>query len=173
MALSIALTVFALIGAINDVREERIPNQLVLAGMAVALVLRAGWGWMPLLYGLGGGAVALAIGFPFFALRGMGAGDVKFLAACGVFVGLPLIGKTALFAGAAGGVLAVFVIARRRLPVIAAVRTWNLMRMAMTFGRAGERMTLHEQGALVAPYGVAIAAGALIAWFGTAGGWLP
>jgi len=98
---------------------------------------------------------------------------VKFLAACGAFVGLPLIGKAALFAGAAGGVLAVFVIAKRRLPVVAAVRTWNLMRIAFTLGRDGERMTLHDEGAIAAPYGVAIAAGALIAWFGTAGGWLP
>ncbi len=172
-ALSVALTAFALAGAVGDVRTKRIPNRLVLAGLVVALVIRAGLGWLPLAHGLGGAALALAIGFPLFALGAFGAGDVKFLSMCGAFVGLPLIGKSALFAAAAGGVLALVVIAQRRLPLVAALRTWNLMRMAATLGREGDRMTLQDQGAIAAPYAVAIAAGALLAWFGTAGGWIP
>jgi prepilin peptidase CpaA len=171
--LSLALTAFAIAGAVGDVRTKRIPNRLVLAGLAAALVIRAGSGWLPLAHGLGGAALALAIGFPLFALRAFGAGDVKFLSMCGAFVGLPLIGKSALFAGAAGGVLALVVIAQRRLPLVAALRTWNLMRMAATLGQEGERMTLQDQGAIAAPYAVAIAAGVLLAWFGTAGGWIP
>ena len=171
--LSIALTIFALAGAWSDARTERIPNRLVLAGVAAALVLRAGLGWVAVFHGLAAGLIALAIGLPLFALRAFGGGDVKFMAMCAVFVGLPLIGRAALWSGAAGGVLALFIIMRRRLPLVAVLRMRNLMWSAVTLGRGGERMTLADEGALTAPYGVAIATGCLLVWFGTAGGWIP
>ena len=57
-ALSVALTAFALAGAVGDVRTKRIPNRLVLAGLVVALVIRAGLGWLSLAHGLGGAALA-------------------------------------------------------------------------------------------------------------------
>lgn len=173
MALSIGLTGFALAGALSDVRTRRIPNALVLAGLALAFVLRAAWGISPLLEGLAGAAVAFAVGFPLFALRAFGGGDVKFLVACAAFVGLPLLGWSALFAAAFGGVLAVGIVLRQRVPLVAVTRTLGLARSAVTLGRAGERMTLEQEGAITAPYGVAIAAGCLLVWFGSAGGWLP
>lgn len=172
-ALTFALTSFALAGAVSDVRTQRISNRLVVAGLVVALALRAAWGLGPLWHGVAGGLIALAVGFPLFALRAFGGGDVKFLVLCGAFVGLPLVGRTALYAAAAGGLLALGVIAWRRLPLVAALRTWDLLKATLTFGRHGERMTLHDPGAIAAPYGVAIAAGALLVWFGDAGGWLP
>jgi prepilin peptidase CpaA len=173
MALSVALTSFGILGAISDVRSRRIPNRLILAGLAAALVLRAAWGLTPLWQGVAGALVAFAVGFPLFALRAFGGGDVKFLVLCGAFVGLPLIGRAALFAAAAGGLLAVWVIVQRRTPLVAWLRTRNLLQSLLTFGRQGERLTLQDPGAMAAPFGVAIAAGALIAWFGSAGGWIP
>jgi prepilin peptidase CpaA len=173
LAMSIGLSAFAVAGAVSDAGTQRIPNRLILAGLAIALVLRAAMGPEALWHGAAGALIAFAVGFPLFALRAFGGGDVKFLVACGAFVGLPLIGKAALYAGAAGGLLALWVIARRRLPLIAALRTWDLLRSVVTLGRRGERMTLQDQGAIAAPYGVAIAAGTLIVWFGTAGGWIP
>jgi prepilin peptidase CpaA len=173
IALSVSLTVFALIGALTDVRERRIPNRLVLAGLATALILRAVWGLEPFWHGVGGAGLALAVGFPLFALRAFGGGDVKFLIACGAFVGLPLLWLSALFTAVFGGVLALVVMIGRRVPLVVIMRTWGLAQNAASFGQAGERMTLEDEGALTAPYGVAIAAGCLLAWFGRAGGWLP
>ena len=173
MPLTVALTVFAVTCAVSDARSARIPNWLVLAGLVVAVMVRASTGASALGSGLAGMMIGLAVGFPLFALGGLGAGDVKFMAACGAFVGLPLIGKALLFAGAAGGVLAIVVIARRRLPFLTALRAWNLLRHATTLGQGGERMTLQDAGAVAAPYGVAIAAGVLFVWFGNAGGWIP
>jgi prepilin peptidase CpaA len=173
LALSVMLTIFALAGAISDARTKRISNRLVLGGIAAAVILRAGLGWGAVYDGLAAGLVALAIGLPLFVLRAFGAGDVKFMAMCGFFIGLPLIGRAALWSGAAGGILAAYVILRRRLPVLAAWRIWDLLRLAATFGRTGGRMKVDEEGALTAPFGVAIAAGCLLVWFGTAGGWIP
>lgn len=173
MTLSVALTAFALTGAVSDVRTRRIPNWLVLAGLVTALALRAGWGLLPFWHGVLGAGVALLVGFPLFALRAFGGGDVKFLVACAAFVGFPLLGLSAVFAAAFGGVLAVGMMVHQKLHLVLMVRTMELARSAVTLGRAGERMTLQDEGALTAPYGVAIAAGCLLVWFGRAGGWLP
>lgn len=173
LALSVALTVFAVAGAVNDICTRRVSNALVLAGLFAALLLRAGSGGVPLVYGVAGATIALTLGFPLFALGAFGGGDIKFMMACGAFLGLPLIGRAALFSAAAGGVLALLVIGKRRVSLVAMQRTSDLWRSLLTFGRQGERMTVQEQGAIVAPYAVAIAVGTLLAWFGAAQGWMP
>ena len=172
-ALSLALVAFAVAGATSDVRAQRIPNGLVLAGLAAALILRAFWGGLPLWHGFTGATIALLIGLPLFLLRAVGGGDLKFLAVCGAFVGLPLVGRAVLWAGVAGGVVALWVVFRRGVPLVAWHRTKELLKAGLSLGKSGNRFTIEDQGALTAPYGVAIAAGALLAWFGTAGGWIP
>lgn len=172
-ALSFALVAFALAGAVSDVRTHRIPNRLVLVGLVAAMVLRAAWGFEALWHGAAAMGLALALGFPLFALRAFGAGDVKFLAACAAFVGLPVLGNAALLTALAGGVLSIVIMIQRRVPLVVMHRMYDLLRVAASGGRAGERMRLQDEGAIAAPYGVAIAAGMLMAWFGTAGGWIP
>ena len=80
----------ASIGSVHDVRERRIPNLVTGPAIAVALVLHSvlgGW------RGLGDAAIAGLIAggvfFVFFLAGGMGAGDVKLMAAVGCFAGLP------------------------------------------------------------------------------------
>jgi prepilin peptidase CpaA len=71
-----------------DLRSHRIPNViclwLLVAGMAFQTV---SGGMQGALLGLGGVIVGLLILLPFYVLRGMGAGDVKLLAASGSFLG--------------------------------------------------------------------------------------
>src|SRR5690242_564869 len=99
-----------LAAAVWDLRTRRIPNVLTFGGTLVALLLH---GYMGGLSGVGlslaGWAVGLALFFPFFALGGLGAGDVKLLAAVGALVGpLPAV-WVALFTMIAGGVMAILV----------------------------------------------------------------
>jgi Flp pilus assembly protein protease CpaA len=79
------------------------PEQLVAAGCG-ALILRAALGLVPLWHGVRGGRRP-GVGFPLFALRAFGGGDMKFMVACAAFVGLPLLGLSALFAAPFGGLL--------------------------------------------------------------------
>ncbi len=100
-----------------DLRARRIPNWLVLAGLSAALAGRfAMLGVDGLWAGVNGFGLALAIYFPLFALRAMGAGDAKLMAALGAALGaanwLVLFFVTA-FAGAA--VAIVVVLAKGRL----------------------------------------------------------
>lgn len=93
-----------------DLRTRRIPQLLTLggalAGLAVHLV---SGGWNAGVASAAGWAVGIAIFFVPFALGGLGAGDVKLLGAIGAWLGPMNAIWVGLYAGAAGGVLAIFV----------------------------------------------------------------
>ena len=119
MSLLPLLLLFALLGAAvwHDVRARRIPNAVVFPGMLAALVLHAMLpggqglfgatiGGLGVLQSLGGLGLGLALLLPMYALRLMGAGDVKLLAMVGAFVGSGQILTIGLVTLVAGGVLA-------------------------------------------------------------------
>lgn len=75
---------------------RRVPNWLVLAGAAVQVFLLilsdAGYhvgGQLSPTQAVVGAVVAFAFLLPFYAFRAMGAGDVKFFAVLGLWLGLP------------------------------------------------------------------------------------
>ena len=102
-----ALVAFA---CISDLRTRRIPNVLTFSAVATALIfhlLTGGWsaaGWS-----LAGCFLGALLFFPMFALRGMGAGDVKLLAAVGAWLGPGQVTIVALATSIAGGVIGVIV----------------------------------------------------------------
>src|SRR5436309_3229359 len=81
------LTALVLAVSIFDLRERRIPNFLVLPAACIGLGLNLYGGWDGLLFSAQGLAVGLTLLFVPYLLGAMGAGDVKFLAAIGAFVG--------------------------------------------------------------------------------------
>jgi len=91
-----------------DLKQHRIPNLLtfsvLIAGISLQYLLH---GWEGLTYSFGGLAVSFLIFIPFYIKGGMGAGDVKLMAAAGAFLGfkgaLLAVGLT-LFAGSVMGI---------------------------------------------------------------------
>lgn len=100
----------AFIACVTDVRAQRIPNLLTFGAALAALIVhgvdagRAGVGMA-----IGGWVSGTALFLPFFLLGGMGAGDVKLLAALGAWLGPHDIFWLAIYASLAGGVVAVIV----------------------------------------------------------------
>ena len=78
----------AIVAAIYDWRFRRIPNWLCLAGLIAGFCaqtyLRGAAGLLAAAEGFG---LALLIYMPLYLLRGMGAGDVKLMAALGSIAG--------------------------------------------------------------------------------------
>ena len=71
-----------------DLRSHRIPNTLNLVGLIGGLMLQSvAGGLQGLTAGVLGAGVGLACFAPLYVLRGMGAGDVKLLAAVGACLG--------------------------------------------------------------------------------------
>ncbi len=102
---------------VTDLGSRRIPNSLVLLAVGFSLVLRIamegpGGG---LVAGLAGGLAGLALFLPFYIAGGMGAGDVKAMAACGCFLGPALALLAAGLTLIAGAVLAIGLLLTRYL----------------------------------------------------------
>ena len=99
-----------LIASVLDLRSRRVPNYLTFgSAVAAAFFLLATDGLGGLGWSAGGWVVGCALFLPFFALRGLGAGDVKLLAALGAWLGPITVFWVAVYAAIAGGVLAITV----------------------------------------------------------------
>ena len=106
----VAVIGITLVAAVWDIATRRIPNVLSF-GAALAGVLVHAY-----LEGVGGAGTAAAgwlVGaacfFPFFVLGGMGAGDVKLLAAIGAWLGPGPTVWVALYSAIAGGAMGLLV----------------------------------------------------------------
>jgi prepilin peptidase CpaA len=100
----------AIVAAVCDLRTRKIPNVLTFGTVVVAVFLHGYMdGWRAAGLSAAGCAAGLALFFPFFALGGLGAGDVKLLGAVGACVGPLATVWVALYASISGGVMAVIV----------------------------------------------------------------
>ena len=91
-----------------DATKRTIPNPLIVGGLASGLVFAATTGWQAFWLALAGMAVGFLIFLPAYVWAGMGAGDVKLMAAIGTFVGpkgAALAALASLIAGAMLGLL--------------------------------------------------------------------
>jgi len=161
---SIAVAV-AVIAVVWDLSTRRIPNPLTfgaaLAAFAVAAVMG---GWSGLGMSLAGWAVGVAFFFPIFALGGMGAGDVKLLGALGAWLGPAAVIWVALFAGIAGGVMAVVVALFSGYLKQAFTNIWSLLLFWRVVGiRPAPELTLSSQRGPRLAYAVPVLAGLICA----------
>jgi len=132
----------AIVAAVYDWRFRRIPNWVslagLLAGFGAQIFLKGVEGLVSAGEGLG---LALLIYFPLYLLRGMGAGDVKLMAALGSIAGVLL----SLVYGRLYSTL------------------WNVMQIVKELAmfrapyKNQPQVDLHHPGALRTPHGVIIA----------------
>ncbi|HZV84329.1 MAG TPA: prepilin peptidase [Brevundimonas sp.] len=148
-----ALPALAITGGLWDLTSMKIPNwisgALVLLFFPAALVV--GLPPMTVAIHLGVGALALFTGAGMFALRWIGGGDAKLMAASCLWLGLSGSGMFLLYTGLMGGLFCLVLMFARSYsqPYLAGAPQWLTQLM-------------EPKGDI--PYGVAIAAGALIAY---------
>jgi prepilin peptidase CpaA len=93
-----------------DLRTRRIPQLLTLGGAIAGLSFHlVTGGWQGGMGSVAGWFVGIVIFLAPFALGGLGAGDVKLLGALGAWLGPTNVIWLALYAGVAGGVMALVV----------------------------------------------------------------
>jgi prepilin peptidase CpaA len=148
--------------AIYDVRYRRIPNWLTLLGVLLGFVIN----WLiglpegGLLFALEGFAVGFGIYMVLYALRAMGAGDVKLMAAVGALVGYQRWFGIFFVTAIVGGIMAlVLVTIRGRLNKT----LWNVgfILSEMKHGRPAyvgkEELDVRSPRAVGLPHGAVIA----------------
>jgi prepilin peptidase CpaA len=157
--------VVALGGCVTDLKTRRIPNVLTFGAAAGALAFHlangglSGFGWSA-----AGWLVGAAIFFPLFALRGLGAGDVKLVAALGAWIGPGQTLWLAAFSGIAGGVVALGVAIAAGYTKQAFVNVWGLLGYWKVMGlKPHPGMNLDATtGTPKVPYALPIAAGLVL-----------
>lgn len=154
------LPFLAVAAAVSDFLTMRIPNWLnaiiVLAFFPMAFA--TGMAGEAILWHCLAAIIVLVIGFGLFSAGFIGGGDAKLLAAAALWIGWTQLPPFLVFTALAGGVLAVI------------MKAWQMFRLE------GE---VHEIGwakrifgfKMDLPYGVAIAAGTILAFPGT--WWMP
>jgi prepilin peptidase CpaA len=98
-----------IVASVSDYRTYKIPNWLTVSGMAYGLIysmaapvaLHTG-----LLWALGGLLLGFLIMLPLYALKAMGAGDVKLMAMVGSFLGAADTFHAVIFTFIVGGIAA-------------------------------------------------------------------
>ena len=156
MLASLPLYVFPLCmlaAAITDIRKFIIPNTVSIV-LVVAFFISfflSGLSFDVLTNHILTGSIMLAVGIAMFAFNICGAGDSKLLAAAALWLGWPMFGQALIFITLFGGVLAVGIFLAR------GVARW-VPRLSLIFPPMAKLAATEK---LIAPYGVAIAVGAV------------
>jgi prepilin peptidase CpaA len=173
-----AVSIFAIIAAYIDGKELRVPNKLTIP------MIVAGWAWSSIFYGmsgegwyvglmwsLAGTGVGLATLLPAYAIGGMGAGDVKMMAAIGAWVHCSITFYAFCVSTVVGAILAIIMIisageARKHfnqfffiLNEITTIRNPETLAEIATERKSSMRLL---------PYGIPLAIGTVLyfAWMG-------
>jgi len=156
-----AAAAWAMTGAVWDIASRRIPNLLSYSGILVGIALRtAVLGWRGLATALAGGALAGGLFFLLYLVRGMGAGDVKLMAAVGCLTGVPAVFHIMLACALAGGIMALAVALYRSSAVRTLRNVWELLRFHAAHGpQVHPTLNIDNPQATRLPYAIAIAAG--------------
>jgi prepilin peptidase CpaA len=159
MPQQILLGTLVIVAAVFDFRTRRIPNWLCAAGLVLGFV-----GQSTREAALGAG-LALLIYIPLFALRAVGGGDVKLMAAVGAIAGPSAWIAIFLITAMAGGAMALVMIAvkgrfRRTLRNVGVLLT-EAAHLRAPY-RAEPELDVSSGQGLRLPHGCAIAAGTLL-----------
>lgn len=153
---AIVFPALMILAGVKDAWTYRIPNWLTLAIAALfwPFALLTGMPGETLLYHAFTGLALLGLGFGLFAIGAFGGGDAKLLAAAGFWFGWPMVMKFLVFTALVGGALAIV------------VAVWSALQVDQEMrGHTWIERWKHKKPNV--PYGVALAAGAIIALPGT------
>lgn len=168
--LRLVLAVLLAAALFYDIRARRIPNWLIVTGLAAGV----GGAWVgstEVGQSILGALTGLIIMLPFYLLRAMGAGDAKLMAVVGSFLGpMPVAGVT-LLSLVAGGVFSLCAaVWMGSLPRV--VGNLRLMGCVVVGGRASKLSLRDVQTTGRLPYALAICCGTgLQLWLVTLGFW--
>ena len=151
-----------------DLTVRRIPNWIIAFGLAGGLLLNASQGFAQFSHSLLGFIGGIAVFIVPFALGWMGAGDVKYFSVVGALLGVEWLPRVLFYSIVAAGVLAAGHVAIGRFNSGFLKDAWTDCKLAiLSFGRMlpdsiGKRTA---KGADSVPWGVAISAGTLVAYY--------
>jgi prepilin peptidase CpaA len=166
--LDFSIVAVTILSVFFDLTVRRIPNWIIVLGLTGGLLLNGSQGLTQLIYSLLGFVVGIAIFIVPFALGWMGAGDVKYFAVIGALLGVGWLPRVLFYSVLAAGVIAVGYVAIGRFRASFLSEAWNDCKLAIvSLGRVlpDSITTRTASGADSVPWGVAIGAGTIAAYY--------
>jgi prepilin peptidase CpaA len=166
--LDFSILLVTVLSVFFDLTVRRIPNWIIAFGLAGGLLLNASQGFAQFSHSLLGFIGGIAVFIVPFALGWMGAGDVKYFSVVGALLGVEWLPRVLFYSIVAAGVLATGHVAIGRFNSGFLRDAWTDCKLAiLSFGRMlpdsiGKRTA---KGADSVPWGVAIGAGTLVAYY--------
>ena len=166
LVVNLALLTTIGLGGLFDIRERRIPNWVVLFGLTGGIALSGFQGSTQLIFSIVGffaGILALMIPFAF---GWMGAGDVKFFAAMGALLGYKPLPRVFFYSCIVAGIIALVAMALGQARQISFRNFWidcKFMFLSLPAGLPSS--TPRDSGVYSVPWGVAIGAGTIMAYY--------
>lgn len=153
-----AAILLSVIAGWTDWRSRRIPNWLTVPGFALGLVLSSFWGgWVGLKNSLLGAVLAFGLLLPFWLLKSLGAGDLKFAVALGSYTGPGRLIDILIGSVFVAGVMALALVIYKRRLLQTIKNIGHILISLITFRLPGSHVTLDNPDALTIPKGVALA----------------
>jgi prepilin peptidase CpaA len=166
LALNLSLLTTLGLAALFDIKERRIPNWIIVFGLVNGIVLGALQGSAQFIFnvtGLFAGILALIIPFAF---AWMGAGDVKLFATVGALLGYKTLPRAFFYACIVAGMIALVAMALGQARTISLKHFWTDCKlMFLSVGAGLPNRALRDAGVYSVPWGVAIGAGTIMAYY--------
>ena len=160
--LNLLMITTLLVAIVTDLRSYKIPNWLTLSAMAAGLLGHASVeGLSGLLFSLKGIGVGLALFLVFYVTGGMGAGDVKLLAAVGGFIGAEGVFSAGIMAMLLGGLYAIATMITHWGMGVGLKHMWTILKTCILTGSTFSALA-SPKGQLQLRYGLVIGLGTLM-----------
>jgi prepilin peptidase CpaA len=167
-ALDFSILLVTVLSVFFDLTVRRIPNWIIAFGLLGGFLLNASQGFAQFSHSLLGFIGGIGVFIVPFALGWMGAGDVKYFGVVGALLGVEWLPRVLFYSILAAGVFAVAYVAIGRFNSGFLKDAWIDCKLAiLSLGRLlpdsiGKRTA---KGADSVPWGVAIGAGTLVAYY--------
>lgn len=161
MFIYIVLVTTLLISLITDIRKRKILNIVTLPAILIGFIYYITvFGWEGLLFSGKGFLVGTALLLIPYLLGGMGAGDVKLMAAIGALTGTMFTLYAFIYIALIGGIISLALIVKYR-------GFWNSIKsffLTMFFLRSNfgtQKINANKESSILFPYGVPIVLGTI------------
>jgi prepilin peptidase CpaA len=164
----LALVSISSLSAFFDMTVRRIPNWLIAIGVASGLSISAFQGGHDFVQSVLGLVIGIAVLILPFAMGWIGAGDVKFFGVTGALLGVLLLPRIFFYSAVVAGLIAVASLLFGKIRFFSFKQIWLDVKIALiSVGNvlpAPVRNRVLQRDESI-PWGVAFAAGALIAYY--------
>ncbi|MFC3015784.1 A24 family peptidase [Virgibacillus litoralis] len=159
---NLAIILILIISTITDLRSRKILNIVTMPAIILALIFHLiTTGLDGFLFSGQGFLVGIGLLFIPSMMGGIGAGDVKLLAAVGAWKGTLFVLYTGIYAGIFGGLIALFILIKRK-KLVFTVKNMLFSLLFLKSTKGSLEISNDTQNNVSIPYAIPIALGALM-----------